>query len=59
MILVFLKHRTCVNAEHGELQAKSVMLRSFQHCPRGKPPVFTRGLLPVGVLGHGEMSLAG
>lgn len=44
MILLFLKHRTCANAEHGELPAKSMMLRSFQCCLRERPPVFTRDL---------------
>lgn len=39
----------CVNAEHVELQAGCVMLRSFQHRLRGKPPAFTRGLFPVRV----------
>lgn len=30
----------CANAEHGELQAKSVILRSFQRCLRRKLPAF-------------------
>lgn len=56
MILLFLKHRTCANAEHGELQAKSDV-EELPALSKGKATSILKR--PVGVLGHGGMSPAG